>query len=178
MPQSLLPRLSSQAEVSFATFSDAVSCPAGWPRVFQKVQSGCLRTLCCQTNLAPCLEEGYKSASNVTAPATLGWYLLLGLSDRVDSSLLTKVTLTRLMGSSPIIEQFTRRLSKKDREEIQCKQKESGMVMVKKKVDAHGRVRVTGTRNLKLSASYPQEFCCKTLEFYKQLQTADPDTRP
>ena len=81
------------------------------------------------------------------------------------------------MGTSPIIAKFTRKLSKKDRQELVRKQKENGMDMVKKKVDAHGRVRITGTRNLKLSASYPQEFCSKTFQFFKEIQ-ADSDPWP
>lgn len=75
-------------------------------------------------------------------------------------------TLVRLLGSSPIIYKYTKKMKKGDVAKLKTKQEEQGIQMVKRRM-SKGKLKVTGCFGLTQSAAYPRKLCSETVKHFE-----------
>ena len=72
----------------------------------------------------------------------------------------------RLLGTSEIINRFTKSMTKQAREKMRKEQERLGIQLVKK-TRKNGKVRVSGAPALKWSSHYPARFCSQVVEYLR-----------
>ena len=103
---------------------------------------------------------------DIGRPSHLGC-LFAGMARTFLPTPMTHIFKMRFLGTSEIVNGFTRKLSKTERKALKDDQKAKGIVMYKKVIRQDGKVQITGGPALKSSGQYPQAMCSEVVKLFE-----------